>query len=336
MVRTVFDSFHPAVAAAYLVAVLALTMAAFHPLFLVPSLLVGVAYGAYLRGVAAALKTLAWQLPLLVVVALLNPVFSQSGSTVLFVWGQAHAYYLESLCYGACMGTLLLAVMTWFANLSCVLTSEKLLQLTGNVAPVLGLVVTMVLRLVPQFVRRGASIGAVQAAATAAARPRNARAAQPGDHELAGEVDAADSAPVQAAGTAAAQGPAGWRAGGNAFGRKAAQLQASFRSISVLMGWGMEDSLDTAIAMRARGWGAAVRRTTYRRSCFCLADGVALGVVLALAALSAGCAAFACSCFDFYPQLTQPNVLWWGYYPFLALLLVPVALDVRERAIWKA
>ncbi|MDO4502297.1 MAG: energy-coupling factor transporter transmembrane component T [Coriobacteriia bacterium] len=301
MTRTVFNTYHPLVAATYLVAALAFTMAAFHPLFLAPSLLVALGYNACLKGPRATARSLAWQLPLGLVIALVNPIFSQSGSTILFMWGESHAYYLESLCYGACMGAMLVAVMVWFSNFSHIMTSDKIMQLTGNVAPTLGLMITMILRLVPQFVRRGGSVGAVQSVCTAASAG------------AAGEEPAT----------------------GGFFARKAAQLQGSMRNISVLMGWGMEDSLDTAESMRARGWGAVGKRTTYRRNDFRAADGVVMAVLAVLIAVSAWCAVTACSCFTFYPRMSTANALWWGYYPYVALLLMPVALELKERAAWR-
>lgn len=300
MKQTVFDTYHPLVAATYLIAVLAFTMGAFHPLFVIPSLVGALLYSTLLRGLGETGRSLAWQLPLVLAIALVNPLFSQSGSTVLFTWGEMHAYYLESLCYGACMGMMLVAVMVWFSNLSHILTIDKLMQLTGSVAPTLGLMITMVLRLVPRFVRRGTAIGTVQAACTAAG--------------LGTEGRAPSRNPVR---------------------RKAAQLQESMRGVSVLMGWGMEDSLDTAEAMRARGWGATAKRTTYRRSGFRLEDAVVLGLLAALVAVSAWCAMTACGCFSFYPKMTWVNPLWWGYFPYVALLMVPAFLWLRECVAWR-
>ena len=60
------------------------------------------------------------------------------------------------------------------------------------------------------------------------------------------------------------------------------------RLSTVLMGWGMEDSLETADAMRARGWGAAKKRTSYQRSRFRRQDALACIVLTA-------CCAFAVS-----------------------------------------
>ena len=109
--------------------------------------------------------------------------------------------------------------------------------------------------------------------------------------------------------------------------------RSRLRLTSVLMGWGMEDSLDTADAMRARGWGACARRTTYRRCRFRARDGAALGVLAALVALNAVLAYAACTQFRFYPALSVLAV-WWGYVPFAVLAFAPLALEARERARW--
>ena len=221
MKRTAFDLFHPVVAFGYFAVMFALSMTAMQPVYLAISLVSVLSYSAVLRGWRATGRSLLWQLPLVAVVALANPLFSASGSTELFRLG-LRAFYLESFVYGACMGVMLISVIVLFSNASQVLTSDKVMTLFGGVAPTIGLMLSMTARLVPQFVRRGNGIADVERACTAA-RP--------------------------------AEEPAG----------KLAVMRGYLRRTSVLMGWGMEDSLETAGAMKARGWGAAARRTTYAR-----------------------------------------------------------------------
>ena len=86
----------------------------------------------------------------MLVVAAVNPLFSAMGSTELFRIG-LRAVYLESLAYGLCMGMLLVSVVLWFSNASHVLTSDKVMGLFGNVAPVIALMLSMAARLVPRF-----------------------------------------------------------------------------------------------------------------------------------------------------------------------------------------
>lgn len=283
---TFFDRLHPAVAFGYFAGALVLCMAAFQPVFIALSLAGALAWGCALDGPRRTALSLRWQLPLVAIVALLNPLFSASGSTELIRIG-ASAVYLESLVYGACMGMMLVAAMRWFANAGAVLTSDKVMTLFGNVAPVVALVLSMAMRLVPRFVRRGGEIDAVRAAAERTA-PRGARE----------------------------------------------RLGARARLMSVLMGWSMEDSLETADAMRARGWGIAARRTTYARARFRARDALALAIACALALLSGALAAIACAQFTFYPRLSA-LVAWWGYVPYAVFLLAPLAGALVEEARWK-
>ena len=213
MKRTAFDLFHPVVAFGYFAVMFALSMTAMQPVYLAISLASVLSYSAVLCGWRATGRSLLWQLPLVAVVALANPLFSASGSTELFRLG-LRAFYLESFVYGACMGIMLISVIVLFSNASQVLTSDKVMTLFGGVAPTIGLMLSMTARLVPQFVRRGTDIGGVQRACTAARPP-------------VGESEG-DDAP---------------RA------RRGAALRDNLRLSSVLMGWSMEDSLETASAM---------------------------------------------------------------------------------------
>lgn len=73
------------------------------------------------------------------------------------------------------------------------------------------------------------------------------------------------------------------------------------RTVTTLMGWSMENSLETADSMHCRGWGANRKRTTFRRNHFRTYDAFVLG---ALALLSVGAAAAAYTLmngFGFFP-----------------------------------
>ena len=102
-----FSMSHPAVPALYMVLTLGLTMFSMQPVLIALSLAGGLAYGFATRGAARTLGALRWQLPVILIIALVNPLFSASGSTELFRIGM-RAVYLESMVYGLCMGGLLL------------------------------------------------------------------------------------------------------------------------------------------------------------------------------------------------------------------------------------
>ena len=156
-----FSMSHPAVPALYMVLTLGLTMFSMQPVLIALSLAGGLAYGFATRGAARTLGALRWQLPVILIIALVNPLFSASGSTELFRIGM-RAVYLESMVYGLCMGGLFVASVLWFEAAASMLEYDKVLALLGNAAPVIALMISMCMRLIPQFLRRGRTVLAVQ------------------------------------------------------------------------------------------------------------------------------------------------------------------------------
>lgn len=283
---SVFDIFHPAVQALYFVAVVALCMAAVHPVLSAMSAASAFALSAYLRGWRASLRSLAWLAPLVALVALFNPLFSSSGSTELYRLG-ARAVYGESIVYGACAGAMLAATLLWFSNASHILTSDRIMGLLGNTAPTLALMLSMAMRLVPRLARVGADIDAVQRACSAA-RPRTARE----------------------------------------------RFASRVRTVSVLLGVSMEDSLETADAMRARYWGSSAERTVYARYRFRSRDAAAILVLAALTACAAWTAWAASTAFSFYPVI-DGWLHWNAYIPYGLLLLAPFGVAIEGWLRWK-
>ena len=283
--RNVFSTYHPTVGFAYLACAIVFCMAAFHPVYVGISFAGALAASFVFKGVKPTLRSLAWTVPLCLIIAVCNMVFTSAGSTELFnLFGRP--FYLESLCYGATMGGMFAAMMLWFMVYAAVMDSESTAAVMGNVLPLVSLMISQVMRLVPQFIRRGHSISAVQNATSAAA----ARTKK----EVAGQ---------------------------------------NLRTLSVLMGWGMEDGIVRSDAMRARGYGCGIKRTRYRRQRFAFRDGVALAVIAALTALNAFLASVACGQFGFYPYM-DTLVVWWGYAPYCVFVAIPLFLALREWIAW--
>lgn len=275
-----FSMSHPAVPALYMVLTLGLTMFSMQPVLIALSLAGGLAYGFATRGAARTLGALRWQLPVILIIAVLNPLFSASGSTELFRIGM-RAVYLESMVYGLCMGGLFVASVLWFEAAS-MLEYDKVLALLGNAAPVLALMISMCMRLIPQFLRRGRTVLAVQDA-----------------------IDVPGRAPTD-------------------------PVRSRLRASSVLMGWGMEDSLERADAMRSRGWGAVSRRTTYARYRLGRGDATALVGLAVFGAAAVAVAWTATTQYSFYPQLSVPAP-WLGYVVYAAWMVLPCVLHAIDE-----
>ena len=164
-----FDTSHPAVPAVYFVGAILMTALAVQPVLVAISLAGALAFSASARGLRATVRGLRWQLPLLALICLINPLFSSTGSTLLCHVGHI-AVYAESLAYGACMGALMVATLLWLEGASRVLTHDRLLELGARAMPTVSLMLSMASQLVPQLVRRSNAVRAAREATSAAAR----------------------------------------------------------------------------------------------------------------------------------------------------------------------
>ena len=100
---------------------------------------------------------------LFVILALANPLMSHNGVTVLFVLND-NPVTLEALLYGVNSAAMIVGVLYWFRSFTQIMTSEKLLYLTGAVSPKISLVLSMALRFVPLFGKQSRRINDAQTA----------------------------------------------------------------------------------------------------------------------------------------------------------------------------
>ena len=80
--------------------------------------------------------------------ALLNPLFSHNGATVLFFLNH-NPITLEAFYYGLVLGGMILSVLYWFRSFQQVMTSDKLLYVFGSALPKLTLILSIALRYIP-------------------------------------------------------------------------------------------------------------------------------------------------------------------------------------------
>ncbi len=146
-----FSRCHPAVNFFFFAGSIGCAMFLTHPVFLGISLLAGAIYHGYLRKKGASKGGILWLFPTALLVALINPLFSHQGATILTYFKNGNPLTLESIVYGGIMGTLFASVILWFGCYNAVMTSDKFLALFGRVIPKLSLVLSMALRFVPKF-----------------------------------------------------------------------------------------------------------------------------------------------------------------------------------------
>jgi len=146
-----FAGYHPSINMLYFVAVIGFSMFFSHPICQGVSLLCATAYTVYINGKKAVRFCLVYLLPLLLITALVNPLFSHQGATILTYLPGGNPLTLESILYGLSAAVMLITVISWFSCFNSVMTTDKFVYLFGRVVPALSLILSMALRFVPRF-----------------------------------------------------------------------------------------------------------------------------------------------------------------------------------------
>lgn len=156
MKQDAFSRFHPAVNFLFFVLAIGFGVVVQHPAYLASGVVCAMVYHLLLRG-KKALGLIAGTIPMFILISLINPLFNTRGETVLFRLLD-RPYTLEALLYGMTLGGMFVLMMVWFSCYNLVLTSDKFVCLFGSLVPSLSLLLVMVLRLIPSFMRKAAQV----------------------------------------------------------------------------------------------------------------------------------------------------------------------------------
>ena len=200
-----FKNYHPLVNFIYFAAVITFGMFIMHPAFLAVSLLGSVFNLLILRRGS----TLKFVLPLILVSAIMNPLFNHEGISILAYFPNGNPFTLESVWYGFAAGMMIASVICWFSCMSAVMTSDKIIYLFGRIIPALSLIFSMALRFIPEFT--------LQIKRASAARPATENK------------------------------------------KLIPKMRRGITVLSAAVTWALENSVDTADSMKARGYGLAGR-----------------------------------------------------------------------------
>ncbi|MBD2846837.1 energy-coupling factor transporter transmembrane protein EcfT [Paenibacillus sp. IB182496] len=160
--RNSFASLHPAVLFAYFAAVIGCSMFFTHPLFQALSLLGAFSYSVLVKGRTGWVFNTLYMLPVLLLMAIWNPLFNHQGVTILFYLDSGNPVTLESVLYGASAAVMFVTVILWFSCVNAVMTSDKIIYLFGRVLPAFSLLFSMVLRFVPRYADKAREISLAQ------------------------------------------------------------------------------------------------------------------------------------------------------------------------------
>ena len=147
-----FSKCHPAVNFLFFAGAIGMSVVIQHPAYLLAGVVTGAIYYLLLNG-KKGWKAILGLLPMFVVLTAINPLFNTLGATLLFhVFGRR--YTLEALIYGATLASMFVIIFLWFGCYNKVLTSDKFTCLFGNLIPAISLLLVMVFRMVPNFIRK--------------------------------------------------------------------------------------------------------------------------------------------------------------------------------------
>ena len=148
-----FSGCHPAVNMIFYTFAIGITMFSQDPIFLAVTTVFAWGYSILLKGAHQARTNLLFLLPIVLIMTVVNGLFTHNGKTVLFFLNDSRIT-LEAIAYGAAAALLLGAVIIWFVSFNVVMSSDKLIYLFGKAAPVLGLTLSMIFRFVPLLKNR--------------------------------------------------------------------------------------------------------------------------------------------------------------------------------------
>lgn len=157
-----FSEYNPIVITVWFFCVTGIAMFSSYPLIIAISLIGGVLFFILRNGLSHGRVHIFFWI-LFVILALANPLISHNGQTVLFVMNH-NPVTLEATLYGLNSAAMIVGVLYWFRSFTQVMTSEKLLYITGALSPKLSLVLSMALRFIPLFSRQSVKINNAQKA----------------------------------------------------------------------------------------------------------------------------------------------------------------------------
>lgn len=146
-----FSKRHPLVNFIFFMGAIGCTVVIQHPAYIAAGCVCAAAYLMMLS--RKAWKLVLGLIPVFVFISGVNPLFNDYGQRVLFtLFGRP--YTLEALLYGMAIAGIFVSMLLWIGCYSRVLTSDKFVALFGGLIPALSLLLVMVLRMIPDLIRK--------------------------------------------------------------------------------------------------------------------------------------------------------------------------------------
>jgi len=162
MERDRFSRSHPAVTFIFFTAAICLGAMIMHPAYIIMSGIAASSYYCLIKG-AKGFKFLMLSVPLFIFISLFNPLVNHEGERILcYVFGRPYTW--EALVYGMVIAGMLIVMLLWAGCFNHVMTSDRFTVLFGGMIPTLSMLLVMILRLVPNMMRKTKQIAGARKA----------------------------------------------------------------------------------------------------------------------------------------------------------------------------
>lgn len=308
-----FSRYHPVVNLIFYLLVLGTTMFQMSVGLVFISLFSAVVYYFMLKK-TEGLKYCAVVVGIIIVSAIINPLFSHKGGTLLFYLFTGNPVTLESIIYGLISAIIIGAMLLWFSTFNQVMGVERILGAIGKVLPNVSLLITMIMRFIPQYTRHQRKVSMVNKV-----NKRN----------YGEKINLLNREKTEKENVIEARKRQKKK---NGIDKIIDSIKEGSRTFSITTTWALENSIYIADSMKARGFGTG-RRTNYSNYKFQKRDYLLMGwlVILWLVVVF---------------SLERKKVYTY-YYPFIQvknnvvvyliyglLCLTPVLINVKEEIRW--
>lgn len=274
---------NPYVALIYFVAIIIFSVCILNPFCIAATFLAALLFVLKTEGKKALKFYIIFIFPTSLIAAILNPLFNHLGNTELFYLPNGIAITFESLVYGISLSGVLASVMGWFYSFNKIMTSDKIVYVSGKFAPSVSLLFSMILRFAPRFKTQLSEISLAQKSMGISDKNK---------------------------------------------------IKAASEAVLTEIGIALENSIETADCMKARGYGVT-KRTFYSNYKFNLADKLFLAASLIMTALIIYFWVSGRYSAQYYPNLSFAETDIYSYSTYTLFAFMPLILEFTEEIRWK-
>jgi energy-coupling factor transport system permease protein len=154
----ILNEYHAKVRLLYFFILIVISMSTGNPLWVSLSFLFASFGLIQLKGFQFYIKRILGFLPVLILLIVMNVLFNSRGLTVLFSLAPGKPVTLEVLLYSFFSGLSLLSVLLWFFAFHHFIKSDDVLELLAERVPTVGLILSMIMRYIPDTLKIGQEI----------------------------------------------------------------------------------------------------------------------------------------------------------------------------------